>query len=198
MNFGHPGIPSLGGAPGAGGQNPNGMSESEMKAVKYIQAGMESCIAKSIMAGGMGFVLGGAFGLFMASMRYDTPLSSPINPANPNLPTGAVPGVGAAATQTISDLPLRQQLKIGLRDMGKSSFSSAKNFGTVGAIYSGTECCIEGLRAKNDLDNAGYAGFLTGAILARKTGVKGAGLAGAGFAAFSLGIEWYMRQPGDE
>lgn len=33
-----------------------------------MQAGMESCLAKSIMAGGMGFALGGAFGLFMASV----------------------------------------------------------------------------------------------------------------------------------
>jgi hypothetical protein len=30
---------------------------------------MESCLVKSIMAGGMGFALGGAFGLFMSSVR---------------------------------------------------------------------------------------------------------------------------------
>src|SRR5579859_5435934 len=34
-----------------------------------MQAGMESCLTKSIMAGGMGFALGGAFGLFMSSVR---------------------------------------------------------------------------------------------------------------------------------
>ena len=33
-----------------------------------MQAGMESCLTKSIMAGGMGFALGGAFGLFMSSV----------------------------------------------------------------------------------------------------------------------------------
>jgi hypothetical protein len=33
-----------------------------------MQAGMESCLTKCIMAGGMGFVLGGAFGLFMSSV----------------------------------------------------------------------------------------------------------------------------------
>ena len=33
-----------------------------------IQSGMESCVVKSIMAGGAGFVLGGAFGAFMASV----------------------------------------------------------------------------------------------------------------------------------
>ena len=30
---------------------------------------MESCLVKSIMAGGMGFALGGAFGMFMSSVR---------------------------------------------------------------------------------------------------------------------------------
>jgi hypothetical protein len=31
---------------------------------------MESCPVKSVMAGGMGFALGGAFGLFMSSVRH--------------------------------------------------------------------------------------------------------------------------------
>jgi hypothetical protein len=35
-----------------------------------MQAGMESCVAKSVLAGGAGFVLGGAFGLFMSSVCY--------------------------------------------------------------------------------------------------------------------------------
>ena len=30
---------------------------------------MESCPTKTVLAGGMGFVLGGAFGLFMSSVR---------------------------------------------------------------------------------------------------------------------------------
>lgn len=34
---------------------------------------MESCPGKTVMAGGMGFVLGGAFGLFMSSVS-DFPL----------------------------------------------------------------------------------------------------------------------------
>jgi hypothetical protein len=38
-----------------------------------MQAGMESCLTKSIMAGGMGFALGGAFGLFMSSVRLHCP-----------------------------------------------------------------------------------------------------------------------------
>ena len=59
-------------------------------------------------------------------MSYDTPLS----------PQG----------QQISDLPMREQLRKGFKDMGSRSYSSAKNFAMVGAIFSGTECCIEGVR----------------------------------------------------
>ncbi len=59
-------------------------------------------------------------------MSYDTPLSGP--------------------GQQISDLPLREQLRRGFKDMGTRSFSSAKNFALVGAMFAGTECCIEGVR----------------------------------------------------
>lgn len=58
-------------------------------------------------------------------MSYDTPMT--------------------AAGQAIQNLPVREQLRRGLKDMGSRSFSSAKNFGIVGAMFSGTECCIEGV-----------------------------------------------------
>lgn len=58
-------------------------------------------------------------------MSYDTPLS----------PQG----------QQLASMTTREQLKHGLKDMGARSFSSAKNFALVGAIFSGTECCIEGV-----------------------------------------------------
>ena len=35
-----------------------------------MQAGMESCPAKTVISGVMGFGLGGAFGLFMASVSH--------------------------------------------------------------------------------------------------------------------------------
>jgi len=58
-------------------------------------------------------------------MSYDTPMSG--------------------AGQQLTDLPLKEQLRRGFKDMGTRSFSSAKNFGLVGAIFAGTECCIEGV-----------------------------------------------------
>lgn len=63
--------------------------------------------------------------VFYFQMSYDTPLS--------------------ASGQQLTDLPLREQLRRGFRDMGSRSFGSAKNFGLVGAIFAGTECCIEGV-----------------------------------------------------
>ena len=59
-------------------------------------------------------------------MNYDTPLT----------PQG----------QQIASLPIREQLRRGFKDMGTRSFSSAKNFGLVGAMFAGTECCIEGVK----------------------------------------------------
>src|ERR1700712_212571 len=112
-------------------------------------------------------------------MQYDTPLAT-----NPN----------AAA---ITALPLREQLKRGFKDMGARSLSSAKNFGKVGAIFAGTECCVEGYRAKNDLTNGVIAGCITGGVLAAPAGPQAAAVGCAGFAAFSLAIDSYMRRPSE-
>ncbi|KAL2264288.1 hypothetical protein VTK26DRAFT_7893 [Humicola hyalothermophila] len=151
--------------------------------VKWLTNAMESCYVKTVMSGGAGFALGGVFGLFMASMAYDTPYHAP-----------GAPG-GAA---TLSSLPLKQQLKHGFKDMGQRSWSTAKNFAAVGALFSGIECGIEGLRAKNDLGNGVAAGCLTGAILARNGGPQAAAVGCAGFAAFSAAIDAWMRMPKEE
>jgi len=108
-------------------------------------------------------------------MAYDTPLS----------PQG----------QQITSLPVREQLKRGLKDMGAKSWSSAKNFAMIGGIYSGVECTIEGFRAKSDLKNSAMAGCITGAGLAYKAGPQAVLLGCGGFAAFSTAIDAYMRMP---
>lgn len=43
-----------------------------------MHAAMESCPFKTVMAGGMGFGLGGVFGLFMASVCPPPPLCLPL------------------------------------------------------------------------------------------------------------------------
>ncbi|KAF1848006.1 mitochondrial import inner membrane translocase, subunit Tim17/22 [Cucurbitaria berberidis CBS 394.84] len=245
-----PGNPGM--LPGA--MNPNaGMSEQEQQMVKMMQTSMESCIGKTVMAGVMGGGLGAMFGLFMASMRYDTPMSQPLpvttpTPASTAKPSTAKPTTGAVAAAVkpvpavpiptiaastvtsssmsstatataasttsagasasaainpyaavpLTDLPFKQQLKHGLRDMYRSSLSSGRNFAKVGAIFSGTECAIEGLRAKNDLYNGVAGGCITGGILARQAGPQAVAVGCAGFAVFSAAIDAYMRMPEDE
>ncbi|EMF11897.1 mitochondrial import inner membrane translocase, subunit Tim17/22, partial [Sphaerulina musiva SO2202] len=156
----------------AASQDPEVIQQQQM--IKLMENTMQSCPAKAVMAGGMGFALGGAFGLFMSSMRYDTPLSS-----------GAPGGVG---TGNIPSIPIKEQLKTGFRDMGRQSLSSAKNFGYIGALFAGTECCVEGFRAKNDLSNQVAAGCFTGAFLAKGAGPQAMAVGCAGFAAFSAAI----------
>lgn len=129
------------------------------------------------MSGTMGFALGGVFGLFMSSMRYDTPMGA-------SLP-GSIPN--------ISELPMREQIRRGFKDMGKASWSSARNFGYIGALFSGSECVIEGFRAKNDMYNGVAAGCMTGGWLARAAGPQAACVGCLGFAAFSAAIDGYMR-----
>ncbi|KHJ34429.1 putative mitochondrial import inner membrane translocase subunit tim22 [Erysiphe necator] len=157
----------------------NSMDEQTKLAIRSMQTLMESCPAKTVMSGVMGFALGGVFGLFMASMHYDTPIHT------------------SGTAENAKSLPLRQQLKAGFKDMGSRSLSSAKNFGKVGAIFAGTECCIEGFRAKNDLMNGVLAGCITGGVLAAPAGPQAAAVGCAGFAAFSAAIDAYMRRPSE-
>ncbi|CAM1508178.1 Fc.00g050260.m01.CDS01 [Cosmosporella sp. VM-42] len=171
------------GAPPAGGAASLPGGPQNDPSVKAVQSAMESCFGKAVMSGVMGFGMGGLFGMFMASMSYDTPYHT------------AMPGAPQTA---VTSLPLKQQLKIGFKDMGTRSYSMAKNFGKVGALFSGIECGVEGLRAKNDIANGVISGCMTGGILARNAGPQAVLGGCAAFAAFSAAIDAYMRRPADE
>ncbi|QHS72030.1 translocation channel protein TIM22 [Saccharomyces paradoxus] len=166
--------------------------EQGERGAEMIMNFMTSCPGKSVVSGVTGFALGGVLGLFMASMAYDTPLHTP-TPANTATAGNVAVGGISRTVQQISDLPFRQQMKLQFTDMGKKSYSSAKNFGYIGMIYAGVECVIESLRAKNDIYNGVTAGFFTGAGLAYKAGPQAALMGGAGFAAFSAAIDLYMK-----
>ncbi|CAI4057074.1 translocation channel protein TIM22 SKDI_04G0290 [Saccharomyces kudriavzevii IFO 1802] len=171
--------------------------EQGERGAEMIMNFMTSCPGKSVVSGVTGFALGGVLGLFMASMAYDTPLHTPTPANTATAATAAAGNVGVGGisrtVQQISDLPFRQQMKLQFTDMGKKSYSSAKNFGYIGMIYAGVECVIESLRAKNDIYNGVTAGFFTGAGLAYKAGPQAALMGGAGFAAFSAAIDLYMK-----
>ncbi|CCJ31014.1 unnamed protein product [Pneumocystis jirovecii] len=142
----------------------------QQKIIQTMNSLAESCVFKSVLSGGTGFIIGGIFGLFMSSISMDV-----------------------SSDYKIYDKPFKEQLKYGFKDMGKRSWSSAKNFATVGAIFSGVECCIESYRAKNDIYNSISAGCFTGGALTVKNGPKAAALGCLGFSAFSAAIDYYLR-----
>ncbi|RAL66335.1 hypothetical protein DID88_006005 [Monilinia fructigena] len=163
--------------PPGGGQQM--VDPSTAAAVKNMQMIMESCPGKTVVSGVMGFALGGAFGLFMASMQYDTPIHTSTTAAEI---TSLLCVNSSSAVSKIWDL---------------APIPRPKNFSKVGAIFAGTECCVEGFRAKNDLKNGVIAGCITGGVLAAPAGPQAAAVGCAGFAAFSLAIDSYMRRPSD-
>ncbi|KAG0221528.1 Mitochondrial import inner membrane translocase subunit tim22 [Actinomortierella wolfii] len=132
----------------------------------------ENCPFKFVVGGVSGFVFGGLFGFVMSSLDFAGPSMT-----YPNL----------------QELSTREQIRIMLKDMGQRTSSSAKNFAVVGAIFSSSECFIEGYRAKNDLYNGAAAGCFTGGVLAAKGGVKATAVGCAGFAAFSTAIDYWFR-----
>jgi import inner membrane translocase subunit TIM22 len=97
----------------------NAAQADPMQAMFMFQKVQESCPVKAVLSLGMGFVLGGAFGLFMSSV--DT----------------------GQNMEEFQKMKFRDQVRYTLKDMGSKSYSTAKNFAVVGAIFAGSECVIE-------------------------------------------------------
>lgn len=125
--------------------------------------------------------------------------------------TSAAPSGGSAAAQPIKaaangaaknlaveppmpDINTMQGTKLFFIQTGRNMWRSGKGFGKVGALYSGIECLIEGYRARNDLANPIAAGFFSGAILARNSGLQAMIGGGVAFAAFSGAIDAFLRR----
>jgi len=160
---------------------PPGISEDERaqyeqnkKMEKYMTMAMESCVVKSAISGGVGFGFGALLSLMSASFAYEDPLLR-------------------------SNLSTRQKTAEIFKEMGRGVWRSGRGFGKVGALYQGIECVIESYRARNDMVNPVAAGFVAGAILARKSGPKASLGGGLAFAAFSGAIDLYLRrEPSDD
>ncbi|MBW0526049.1 hypothetical protein O181_065764 [Austropuccinia psidii MF-1] len=161
------------------GQEPGTTPEQRQEIYKYLhwtrlgQAGQESCIAKTIISGTMGFGLGAMFSLMSSSFAYEDPLRR-----DPNF----------------DSMKLDKKARVMFREMGRGMWSTGKGFGKVGALYAGMECCVESYRAKNDLWNSLAGGAMAGGILAWKSGMKAMMFGAVGFAAFSGAIDAYMRK----
>ncbi|KAB0401935.1 hypothetical protein E2I00_019349 [Balaenoptera physalus] len=116
----------------------------------------------------LGFVLGGAFGVFTAGI--DTNVG--FDPKDPY------------RTPTAKEV---------LKDMGQRGMSYAKNFAIVGAMFSCTECLVESYRGKSDWKNSVISGCITGGAIGFRAGLKAGVIGCGGFAAFSAAIDYYLR-----
>ena len=95
------------------------MQEPPSAEQRLIQEAIESCPGKTVLSSVAGFAFGGLFGMFMSSIDWQT------------------------TTEEFQKKSTKEQVKITLKDMGQKSFSNAKNFMLVAAVFSGTECLIE-------------------------------------------------------
>mmetsp|Transcript_13303 Transcript_13303/g.23557 ORF Transcript_13303/g.23557 Transcript_13303/m.23557 type:complete len:175 (-) Transcript_13303:509-1033(-) len=138
----------------------------------FMQDIFDNCFVKATMSAAMGGLAGAAFGIFSASLDNA--------------------GHGFEPVPLENDKPTRVVIKEMLLNMKNKSWSFAKGFAVMGAIYSFNECCIEKERGKHDKFNATLAGCATGGMLAYAGGPKAVGMGCASFAAFSTAIEYFM------
>ena len=112
---------------------------------RNIEKVRESCPFNVVTHGVMGFAFGGFLGMFLASMSAGgtSPEARLLNPI-------------ANAAESI---PIRMQVRHALTDLVKRSWSSAKNFGIIASLYSGSECIIEGVSEANNI-NEFYFNFI--------------------------------------
>ncbi|KZS87216.1 Tim17-domain-containing protein [Sistotremastrum niveocremeum HHB9708] len=182
---------------------PPGIPESDreawnqqMKMQKWIGVGMESCVAKCVMAGAGGVVIGAFISLMSSSFAYEDPLLRA--QAMENAQKAAAAKASSSSSPSTSPSSSSSSPTAGARDvfleMGRGMYRSGKGFGKVGALFAGLECVVEGYRAKNDMINPVAAGFIAGGILARNSGPKAAAGGAVAFAAFSAVIDLFLRR----
>jgi mitochondrial import inner membrane translocase subunit TIM22 len=99
-----------------------------------IEAIRESCPFQLLTHGVIGLGFGAFLGLFMASVSTSAPEYTLQVPPVPN-------GISTNGL-TLA----RSQAKAIIKDMAKRTWSSAKSFGKIAALYSGSECVIESVR----------------------------------------------------
>jgi len=93
------------------------------------------------------------------------------------------------ATMETDNMPIKDQFRYGMREIGAQSRSWGKNLLVIGAVFSCSECFVEKARGRTDRWNPIYGGCITGAALAASAGPQAMGIGCAGFAAFSAAID---------
>eukprot|EP00899_Mesostigma_viride_P029179 jgi/Mesvir1/9446/Mv09843-RA.1 len=135
---------------------------------------MNNCAIRTVISGVMGGVMGAALGLFMSGFEFAAP-----NPEEARAQEAALS----------KRIPFRQKVVDAAKYTGGRTWSSFKTFAVMGALYSGSECVVEKVRAKHDVVNTLAAGCFTGGALAARAGPQAACLGCMGFAAFSAVID---------
>jgi len=131
----------------------------------------ESCLVKGAMGCVAGFVMGYGMGFLMAPMDSS-----------------------AALDPELQKKPMSQQIRKGIKDMGRRSSSFARNFAAVGGMFSLSDCVVEKWRGKHDWVNPTLSGSFTGAVLAIRGGPQATLFGAVGFGAFSLVIDKVMER----
>mmetsp|Transcript_14043 Transcript_14043/g.36327 ORF Transcript_14043/g.36327 Transcript_14043/m.36327 type:complete len:156 (+) Transcript_14043:85-552(+) len=129
------------------------------------QAGRENCVMQSIIAGGAGGVLGLGLGVILAPFQSNV------------------------QSLDAQNLPLKEQMRLGAKEMASQSKSWGKNLLVIGAVFSCSECIVEKTRGRTDRWNPILGGCVCGAVLAAQAGPQAMGMGCAGFAAFSAAID---------
>lgn len=134
---------------------------------------MNNCFLRTVMSGVMGGGLGIVFGLFTSSLEGAT---GPMTPDATSVET-------RKAREVLAEM---------IRNTRRKSWSYAKAFAAMGALFAGSECVVEKYRAKHDTYNSAYAGCFTGGVLAHNGGPKMMCIGCASFAAFSVVIDRFF------
>lgn len=135
----------------------------------YQQDAMDNCALKTVMSFALGGALGGVMGVVFGAFE-------PMEIRAPDAPKVAI----------------TESIKQGVRAAGARSWSYAKGFAQFGALYAGSECVVEKVRASHDVANSAYAGCFTGGVMARTGGPSGIAMGCATMAALSVAMDKLM------
>jgi len=135
----------------------------------YQQDAMDNCAIKTVMSCVLGGALGGVMGVVFGAFE-------PMEVPAPDAPK----------------VKLTETIRQGVRSAGARSWSYAKGFAAFGALYAGSECVVEKVRAKHDVTNSAYAGCFTGGVMARSGGPSGMAFGCASMAALSVAMDKFM------
>eukprot|EP00667_Euglena_gracilis_P026103 EG_transcript_31130 len=139
---------------------------------EVMQRITNSCAIRSIAGAGLGYGMGIVFPMVMFAF-------------------GGGMGMGDT-TVGVSARTHWKAYKVDVVRAVKQARHGAGGWAMIGFLFGGLELAVEKRRARHDIWNPTLTGFVVGAVQARKGGPLMSFGAGAGFAAFSAAMFWFM------